>query len=65
MDRKTIKKVSPQEADDGGFVSGTAAERISLVWELTKSAWAFMGENEFKCRRDHVIAGACRSGDRV
>lgn len=34
---------SHAEADDGGYMPGTPAERLSQVWELTKDAWAFSG----------------------
>ena len=29
------------EADDGGYMSGTPAERLGEVWELTKEVWFF------------------------
>jgi len=34
---------SHKEADDGGFVAGSPAERVGLVWELTREAWLFSG----------------------
>lgn len=36
----TIHK-SSREADDGGFMPGTPAERLLEVWELTREVWAF------------------------
>jgi hypothetical protein len=32
---------SHAEADDGGYMPGTPAERLGEVWELTKEAWSF------------------------
>ncbi|MBN2589690.1 MAG: hypothetical protein JXA96_07500 [Sedimentisphaerales bacterium] len=31
--------------EDNGYVEASPAERFSMVWELTKQAWAFMGIN--------------------
>lgn len=31
--------------EDSGYVDATPAERVSMVWELTKQAWAFAGIN--------------------
>lgn len=31
--------------EDNGYVDTDPAERISMVWELTKQAWAFAGIN--------------------
>jgi hypothetical protein len=32
---------SHAEADDGGYMPGTPAERLGEVWELTKEIWSF------------------------
>lgn len=32
---------SHAEADDGGYMPGTPAERVGEVWELTKEVWSF------------------------
>ena len=32
---------SHAEADDGGYMPGTPAERLGEVWELTKEVWSF------------------------
>jgi len=31
--------------EDNGYVDADPAERVSMVWELTKQAWAFAGIN--------------------
>lgn len=45
---------SHAEADDGGYMPGTPAERVGEMWELTKEIWAFAeGENaEQRLQRD-------------
>jgi hypothetical protein len=37
---------SHAEADDGGFVDGSPADRLALVWELTRDAWLFLGTTD-------------------
>ena len=32
---------SNAEANDGGYMHGTAEERLLEVWELTRDTWAF------------------------
>jgi hypothetical protein len=32
---------SHADADDGGYMPGTAAERLSEVWDLTQEVWLF------------------------
>ncbi len=31
--------------EDNGYVDADPAERVGMVWELTKQAWAFAGIN--------------------
>ena len=39
--------------EDNGYVDAEPAERVSMVWELTKQAWAFAGINaEQRLQRD-------------
>ena len=44
VDRKksVLKKL---HEEDNGYVDASPAERLSIVWELTKQAWAFAGIN--------------------
>lgn len=43
LDRRQVAvRRSPAEADDQGYMSGTPAERLSEVWELTREVWAFV-----------------------
>src|SRR5579883_1111370 len=53
LDRHQVRVYrSHPEADDGGYMPATRAERLSRVWELTEDEWAFFGElmlNEATC----------------
>jgi len=49
---------SNHEADDGGFMPGTAADRLSQVWELTRDAWLFFDptfDAEQRLQRDVAV----------
>jgi len=42
VDRKHVRvHLSHATADDGGYMPGTPAERLALVWELTREVWEF------------------------
>jgi hypothetical protein len=42
LDRSFVRMYpSHAAADDGGYMPGTAAERLSQVWELTREVWFF------------------------
>jgi hypothetical protein len=47
------------EADDSGFMPGTAEERVLEVWELTREVWAFSQETDAESRlqRDVAVLG--------
>lgn len=43
-------------ANDGGYLPGTAEERVSQVWELTREAWALCNEDpEQPLQRDVAV----------
>jgi len=44
LDRNRVRVVKMSEDNDDGFVEASPAERIAMVWEITKDAWAFAGE---------------------
>ena len=53
----TVRKSSlSQEGRDDDLRGTTSEERILMMWQLTKDAWAFMGKpmGEFRIRRDIV-----------
>ena len=64
MDRKVDKTkaalLKPSEADDSGYVEGTPAERIAMVDQLTRNAWAFMGKKDAEPRLQRHIAKLIR-----
>jgi hypothetical protein len=47
---------SNAEADDGGYMSGTAEERLLEVWELTRDVWAFCREGNAERRLQRDVA---------
>src|SRR5271156_4843299 len=47
---------SRAEADDGGYMLGTPAERLSEVWELTREAWAFFRNTNAEQRPQRDVA---------
>jgi hypothetical protein len=55
--RQTRLYRSHAAADDRGYMPGTAAERVSQVWELTREAWSFFrgGDAERRLQRDVAV----------
>ena len=47
---------SHAEADDGGYMPGTPAERLSEVWELTREVWAFSQNTDAEQRLQRDVA---------
>lgn len=47
---------SPADADDGGYMPGTAEERVLQVWELTREAWAFFRDKDAERRLQRHVA---------
>jgi hypothetical protein len=47
---------SNAEADDGGYMHGTPAERLLEVWELTRDVWAFCREANAERRLQRHVA---------
>ncbi len=59
-ERRTAKLFgSHDEADDGGHMPGTPAERLGEVWELTKEVWSFAEgkDAEQRLQRDVEVFG--------
>jgi hypothetical protein len=54
--RQTRLYRSHAAADDGGYMPGTAAERLSQVWELTREVWAFFRESDVERRLQRDVA---------
>lgn len=59
LERRTVKLLrSDHEADDGGFMPGSPAERLAQVWELTRDAWLFFDatfDAEQRLQRDVAV----------
>lgn len=63
VDRKKTRVFrSLKEADDGGFMPGTPAERLSQVWELTREVWSFMDPARVEQRLQRDVAVLKRRG---
>jgi hypothetical protein len=55
--RQTRLYRSHAAADDHGYMPGTAEERVSQVWELTRETWAFVrgSDAEQRLQRDAAV----------
>jgi len=42
---KQIIRRQLKDHDDTGYVDATPAQRIAMVWEITKNVWAFKDPN--------------------
>lgn len=47
---------SHAEADDDGYLAGSAEERLSAVWEITRDVWAFFREADAERRLQRDVA---------
>jgi hypothetical protein len=56
LDRSKVKVGRMNDAPEMAAVTGTYAERIAMVWEITCDAWALTGDFdlESRLRRDLV-----------
>jgi hypothetical protein len=52
--RIIVRKTFEESRMERTFVQGTMSERISLVWELTRWAWAMTGNNVEQRLQRHV-----------
>jgi len=62
MERRsiTLTKTTPQQASDHGYVAGTMAERIAMVWELTQNAASFASQPYAESRLQRHVAVLAR-----
>lgn len=57
LDRNFVRIYrSHAAADDGGYMPGTAEERLSQVWELTREVWVFFRETDAEQRLQRDVA---------
>jgi hypothetical protein len=59
LDRNRVRVMRMSEDNDDGFVAASPAERIAMVWEITKDTWTF-GLNQKNIMREKYI-GRCYS----
>ncbi len=64
LDRNVIvRKTFADLKKENGFMSGTMADRISAVWDITKNTWAFVpGGNAEQRLQRHVAVLVRRKG---
>jgi hypothetical protein len=58
LDRNFVRVYrSHATADDGGYMPGTAEERLSQVWDLTREVWFFCRgiDAEQRLQRDVAV----------
>ena len=59
LEHRTVRLFrSHEQGDDGGFMPGSAAERLAQVWELTRDAWLFFDptfDAEQRLQRDVAV----------
>ena len=60
MNRKLIKKINMGENTDDGYVQSEKNELISMIWEITKDNWAFVGGQDVKRRLQRDVATVVR-----
>jgi hypothetical protein len=57
LDRSVVRVYpSHAAAEDGGYMPGTAAERLSQVWELTREVWFFFRGSDAEQRLQRDVA---------
>lgn len=62
VDRRQVALyLSPVEADDGGYMSGTPEQRVLAVWDLTREAWFFFQNSDAEKRLERDVAVLIRN----
>lgn len=57
LDRNFVRVYrSHAAADDSGYMPGTAEDRLSQVWELTREVWFFFREADAEQRLQRDVA---------
>ncbi|MEJ5361698.1 MAG: hypothetical protein WBK20_04460 [Spirochaetota bacterium] len=55
-----ILKKKINEIPDDDFVDGTPAQRIAMVWEITRDTWAFLGGSDAEQRLQRHVTNIVR-----
>lgn len=57
LDRQTVKRIDVRLArEDSGYMEGTPAERVGAVWDITRSVWAFVPNQDAERRLQRHLA---------
>ena len=62
MKRDIVSKGLMGEMPDDDYVEGTPGFRIGIMWEITRDAWAFMGNRDAEQRLQRDVANLVRRG---
>jgi hypothetical protein len=62
LKRNLTRLLKQTEDQDDGYVEGTPAYRLSLVWEITKDVYAFSGSGDAERRLQRNVAPLVRGG---
>ncbi len=60
MDRSSIRRFNIEEDQDDGYVEADRANLISMVWDITKDAWVFVGGTNAERRLQRDVAKLIR-----
>jgi hypothetical protein len=60
LKRNQTRLIKQTEDQDNGYVEGTPAYRLSLVWEITKDVYAFTGSRDAERRLQRDAATLVR-----
>ena len=62
MKRDIALKGVMKDMPDDDYVEGTPGFRIGIMWEITRDAWAFMGNRDAEQRLQRDVANLVRRG---
>jgi hypothetical protein len=60
LNRNQVRLIKQTEDQDNGYVEGTPAYRLSLVWEITKDVYSFLGSSDAERRLQRDAAALVR-----
>lgn len=60
MNRKVVKVINMKKDLDDGYVHAERHELISMIWEITKDTWSFVGGQDVKRRLQRDVATIVR-----
>ena len=60
---RKIKTGSAEDTDNDGFIQGDPSYLFSIMWDITRDAWAFNGEADAERRLQRHITNFQRRKD--